>query len=177
MKWLASQLEFEFVAGPVAIQATAEPGRWAGKKKKKSVAPDRECNKVIAQLETKTNMKMIEHFNIQYPTRTHLGKTYQRETCGRQNADVWPGEKILIYGTYTNRHTPATFARTFKIGDEVEYHSFNLTYTGKIEAIGEKTVTVNDDGKKTRLNLADFIDKNWDFDLAVINKRNSEWMD
>jgi hypothetical protein len=177
VKWIAAQLEFEFVAGPVAVQLKAEPGVWAGKRKtRKKLAPDSECNKFIAQRRKRIRV-MIELFDIKYPKRQSRGREWSREVYGRFNADIWPGEKILIYGTYTNRSHPATFARTFKVGDEVEYHSWNLTYTGKLVAICPNTVTVDDGGTKHRMNLADFIDKNWDFDLDKINKRNSEWMD
>jgi len=65
--------------------------------------------------------------------------------------------------------------RRFEVGDEVEYDSFNLSYTGPILAIGKKTVTVETSfrGKK-RLKAEEFGWRNWSFDPGETARRNAE---
>ena len=94
--------------------------------------------------------------------------------------NVIPGKSIQIKGTYPNRvGGPYPYDKTFKIGDPAEYHSYNLKYVGKITNIGPKTVTIvhypdDPSSKKTRLTLAEFAWRNYDFDLDRINRDNSE---
>jgi hypothetical protein len=108
------------------------------------------------------------------------------------NADIIKGESIRIYGisekrhkwdaeTKTNIYYKVAYDRTFKIGDTVEYGSYNFAYTGKITAIGEKTVKI-DDGyegrnrtKMTQLSIEEFIRRNWDLDLKKIAEDNYNW--
>jgi hypothetical protein len=64
---------------------------------------------------------------------------------------------------------------TFRIGDIASYDSYNLVYYGKIVAIGEKTVTIQeDDGRKHMLKLADFALKNINFNLERAQARNHD---
>lgn len=65
--------------------------------------------------------------------------------------------------------------RRFEVGDEVEYDSFNLSYTGPILAIGKKTVTVESTfrGKK-RLKAEEFGWRNWNFNASETARRNAE---
>jgi hypothetical protein len=111
-------------------------------------------------------------------------------TQGTYHAEIQPGRSIRIFGVMTNhgrydpvlRQTvpdPQAFDRTFTMGDEVEYHSYNLIYTGRIVGIGPKTVTIKHyphSDTVTRLDLYSFIDRNWDFDAARIDKHNAEEM-
>jgi hypothetical protein len=93
-------------------------------------------------------------------------------------AEIIPGKSIRIYGVYTNHvKGPQTFDRTFKIGDACERDSFNLSYTGKIVSIG-KCVTVKDDclSKTSRLKVAEFAWRNWDFDGFKTADENAEWL-
>lgn len=86
-------------------------------------------------------------------------------------------------GRYTTTNAaPIVYRKHFVLGGQAVYGGYNLTYTGKIIAIGEKTVTVEaysgtTSARKHRLDLADFSRQNWDYDAAAISKRNSEWMD
>lgn len=122
-------------------------------------------------------MKTIKHKNIQPKTRTHQGRVYEgKNTQGEFNADVDPKIAIRIFGIFINRVAPIHFDQTFRIGDEVEHGSYNLVYTGKIMAIGPKTVTVNDFGKSVRMDLYDFINRNFDFDLEKVRKQNADTM-
>lgn len=103
--------------------------------------------------------------------------------------EIVPGESIRIAGSGTEKYGPLVdgkreiikpdFDRTFKLGDEVEYGSYNLKYTGPIVAIGPKTVTVDCHGtgeRKKRLSLRDFIWRNWDFDAAETAAYNANEM-
>ena len=65
--------------------------------------------------------------------------------------------------------------KRFEVGDEVEYDSFNLSYTGLIMAIGKKTVTVETSFKgNKRLKAEEFGWRNWDFNAAETARRNAE---
>jgi len=65
--------------------------------------------------------------------------------------------------------------RRFEVGDEVEYDSFNLSYTGPILSIGKKTVTVESSFKgKRRLKAEEFGWRNWDFNAGEVARRNAE---
>lgn len=90
---------------------------------------------------------------------------------GDVKADIVPGKSIRIYGT----HRGVYFDKTFEIGDEAEYGSYNLIYTGKIVKIGPKTVTIQAYGRENhRLNLNKFSWRNWDFDAEAIAAQNAE---
>lgn len=102
-------------------------------------------------------------------------------SAGNVTIEIVQGKSIRIRGTYKNHvNGPQAFDRTFSVGDSAERDSFNLTYTGKITAIGAKTVTIKDDcltDRTSRLTLPVFVWRNWDFDAAKSTKRNAEWMD
>lgn len=75
-----------------------------------------------------------------------------------------------------------TIRKTFRVGDTAVVGSYNLTYTGTIRSITEKTVTVVEhEGssmeKVYRMSLARFAGRNWDFDAEETAKRNAAWMD
>ena len=94
-------------------------------------------------------------------------------------AIVMPGHYIRIYGQSWSRREPVDFDKIFNIGDTAEYDSYNLKYTGKILAIGEKTITIerSDTGHgPCRLSIYSFSLKNWDFDAVKIAKNNFETM-
>lgn len=71
-----------------------------------------------------------------------------------------------------------SFDRTFGIGDEIEYDSYNLKYTNPILSITKQSVICHDhsDTKTKRMTLQSFISRNWDFDGAKIAAENSETM-
>lgn len=132
---------------------------------------------------------MIEVKMIQPKERKVFGKVYPGQASGIFNADIQPGKSIRIHGftqTYSriNGHqlNPfpgagcVSFDLTFNIGDQAEYDSFNLIYTGKIVSITAKTVTIEEYGQKHRLDLYTFIRRNYDFNLDKIRKYNAEEM-
>lgn len=70
---------------------------------------------------------------------------------------------------------------TLRVGDEAEYSSYNLSYTGQITKITEKTVTIvaypgSRMARTHRLSLNEFCWRNFDFDAVATAKRNSEEM-
>lgn len=71
--------------------------------------------------------------------------------------------------------------REFQVGEMAEYDSYNLSYYGPIKSITEKTVVIAEryggKPKLHRLKIGQFVGKNYDFDLAQTQKRNSEYMD
>lgn len=129
----------------------------------------------------------IKHRDSRVFGRVHIG-----ETMTGHHAVIEPGKSIRLHGVEpvgsryvrdagTGRMLPNTepmpYSRRFAIGDVAEYHAYNLSYCGTIVAIGEKTVTIEDHGRKHRLELADFARRNRHFDAAETAKRNAEWMD
>ena len=70
---------------------------------------------------------------------------------------------------------------TLAVGDEAEYGSYNLSYTGTITKITEKCVTIvaypnSSMSRPHRLSLNEFCWRNWDFDAVATAKRNNEEM-
>lgn len=70
---------------------------------------------------------------------------------------------------------------TLRVGDEAEYDSYNLSYTGTITKITEKAVTIvaypgSRMARTHRLDLNAFCWRNFDFNAAATAKRNSEEM-
>lgn len=97
------------------------------------------------------------------------------------NVEIEPKKSIRLYGTFNNLTAgPRQYDITFRIGDVAEYDSYNLKYTGRIVSIGEKTVTIEDRHNgcsapsRRRLDLADFANRNWDFDAEKIAAHNRE---
>ncbi len=66
----------------------------------------------------------------------------------------------------------------FKIGDNAEYDSYNLSYYGKIVSITEKTVTIQDRhfDRKYRLKLDTFAWRNYNFNLDKVMADNADTM-
>ena len=95
---------------------------------------------------------------------------------------VVPGDCIKI--SRKNDDDTNTNPKTFKVGDLVEYDSWNLSYIGKITKITPKTVFVDKNGKHDhierveikRMKLYEFAWRNYDFDLAETSARNAETM-
>ncbi len=115
-------------------------------------------------------------------TITHVGLRPRRAAAapyGSYHAEVVPGVSIRIHGT--DGHNAAhqfAFDRTFKVGDVVEYDSYNMSYTGPILAIGPSTVTVKTMHRKNaRMSLYDFCSRNCRLDLDKIAARNAAWTD
>lgn len=72
-------------------------------------------------------------------------------------------------------------ANVFQIGDEAEYDSYNLSYTGEITAITDKTVTIvaykgSNMERVHRLNHYQFCWRNWDFDAEKVAAKNADTM-
>jgi hypothetical protein len=98
---------------------------------------------------------------------------------GVYNAEInMEARTIRIFGTMTNHcKGPQAFDKTFAVGDQAEYDSFNLRYVGTIVRIAAKTITVKhyaNSSTVTQLDVYTFIDRNWDFDAAKIEAENAE---
>jgi hypothetical protein len=115
--------------------------------------------------------------NLPQKSIRRRGVVIPGEPAMGHHAEIVPGVSIRLYGIETNRvGGPAPYDRTFRIGDEVEYHSYNLSYTGKITSITAKGVGVQDKHmrKTARLDLYTFSWRNRDLDLAKIAARNAD---
>lgn len=89
---------------------------------------------------------------------------------------IEPGKSIRLTGFNRNyRKDGFSFDITFKIGDPAEYDSYNLIYIGHIVSIGPKTVTIKPrrETRTRRLDLATFAARNFNFDLARIERENA----
>lgn len=116
---------------------------------------------------------IVEVRNIYPKPYVLYGKLHERKHENNWNADVKKNKQIRIFGEFKEGKK---FDRVFKIGDTVEIGSYNLIYTGEILSISEKTVTIDDSGRKKRMSLYDFINKNYDLDLEKISKHNQNEM-
>lgn len=123
-------------------------------------------------------MKSSARFNTIYTKATK----YREASPTEYEASVVAKKVIIIRkknddGSYTN-------PKIFKIGDMVEYDSYNLRYIGKITAIGAKTITVDKNGKydhidrvdNTRMDLYKFAWRNYNLDLGEIARQNADTM-
>ena len=93
---------------------------------------------------------------------------------------VVPGDCIKI--SKKNDDGTNTDPKVYKVGDMVEYDSWNLSYTGKITKITPKTVFVDKNGKHDhierveikRMKLYEFAWRNYDFDYITKCEENAE---
>ena len=90
------------------------------------------------------------------------------------HADVMPKKSIRLHGFEHNHVKPHAYDITFKVGDVAVYGGMNLTYTGKIASIGEKTVKIAHNDRTTVLKFDDFNFWNNDFNAKKIAKENAE---
>ena len=93
------------------------------------------------------------------------------------NAEIEPGVFIRLFGTrYPGTPNAHAYARTFKLGDLAEHDSYNLSYYGRIVAITEKSISI-EDGRGNRpslrrLDVHAFNWRNWNFDRTQAANRN-----
>ena len=85
---------------------------------------------------------------------------------------------IQIFYTDVNSKAPKR-GRLFRVGDIAEWGSYNISYTGRILAITENTVTISHhesdriQGSKHRLKLYQFCWRNKTFDFAETQAANT----
>lgn len=88
-------------------------------------------------------------------------------------AEIDRNKSIRIFGSRSGRE----YDKTFILGDQAEYDSFNLSYIGKIVGITDKTVTIQErygrTPRKHRLKLYEFNWRNYDFDLERVTHENA----
>lgn len=108
----------------------------------------------------------------------HAGKVHPSEVVPNAYAYIKPGESIMLIGTreLTTGRTP--YVITYTLGEVAEYDSYNMSFYGRILAIGEKTVTISKvEGEgKARLSIEDFSRRNCRFDLDKARARNVDVM-
>lgn len=126
----------------------------------------------IGQIVTRSG-KTVTYRNIADRDHKRGGRVTAGRVTAGQHAAVTPGQSVVLWGVDRNcvsRFRP--YRIEFKIGDTAEYDSYNLSYTGTITAIGEKTITIESNGRTYRLSLFDFNWRNNDFDARAIEARN-----
>lgn len=121
--------------------------------------------------------KLISYPEIREKVRTVRGQTFGGQVVKGASAELLPGQYVRIFGTYYNRHVPKDYDLRFVVGAKAVYDSYNMVYVGTVEAIGEKTIAIRSGAQLKRIDLAEFVELNWNFDEARINKKNAEWMD
>lgn len=88
------------------------------------------------------------------------------------------GDKATIQIFYTDYDQQVKRGRKFSVGDVAEWGSYNISYTGRILAITNNTVTISHhesnrvDGQKHRLKLHQFCWRNKTFDFAATQESN-----
>lgn len=89
--------------------------------------------------------------------------------------DVNPGKSIQIF---REKNGVITECKSFQVGDQAEYDSYNLSYYGEILAITDNTVTIAHSygGKKHRLDLNTFCWRNYNWVWAQTQAENHKTM-
>lgn len=129
----------------------------------------------------------LENNVVQFPTKEVKAKAKKESKDvmvewenSRESVvvEIEPKKSIRIAGEDRNCREPRQFAKTFKIGDQAIYDSYNLYYFGTIVGIGPKTVTINSgcSDRMKRLNIQQFVSRN-SCDFEARKKHNAEWMD
>jgi len=124
--------------------------------------------------------KVITHSPIMTKGSKRFGTVYPPSESDYNATITNPGkaDATITIQKVTGHHAPTTPV-TFAVGDTVEYDSYNLSYTGTIEKIGPKTVSIRKyktSTKLIRMNLDTFAWRNFDLDLAKIAEKNAETM-
>jgi hypothetical protein len=131
----------------------------------------------------KSGKKTTVIYNAQHVTPRYKGGNLLNAVV------VTPGESVRVVSACDryipgegnkSYHVRVVESKEFKVGDQAEYDSYNLSYFGPIHSITAKTVTIGDKygrSSKRRLSIGSFASKNHDFDLAKARKRNAEHMD
>ena len=107
----------------------------------------------------------------------HLGREVPAQRVSNAFALVTKGESIRLVGV-AYKSAEDGYDVTYRIGDQAEYDSFNLSYYGTITSITDKVVTISKpyDRGVARLVLSKFSSRNWNFNVHAIAARNSETM-
>lgn len=112
--------------------------------------------------------------------RHQRGQAYGGQSCGlKATIGKRDGVKFIrLFGNYKSwgegEGTPVD--RTFKIGDTVEYDSYNLSYMGTITNITDKRVTVKPkySGGSKSMDLHSFTWRNYKFDVEKAIEENHQ---
>ena len=105
-----------------------------------------------------------------------------RDAIGKKKVDKKGIEYIKAY--YGLLKKPLPNKLPIPSADVVEYDSWNLTYTGRIHKLGPKTISVDENGsydhisevRIKRMNLYEFVWRNYNFDVAEAARSNHETM-
>lgn len=102
---------------------------------------------------------------------------HEIEWASNKNFRVWvyPGDRIEVH-THALPGGDLKDVKVFRLGDEAEYDSYNLRYTGLVKSITAKNVIVEPRyGRSTkRLDFRNFAWRNHDFDSAQVARQNYE---
>jgi len=113
-----------------------------------------------------------DKFEIRSKDRKHRGQVYAGQPTGMFAEISKDRQQIRLSGAYWSK----TVDITFKVGDMVEYDSYNLRYLGTIQSITEKRVLVKPrygSGNKS-MDLNGFAWRNHNFNLEQAHAENAE---
>ena len=111
--------------------------------------------------------------SVMTKARVHFGTEYPAQETEYQ-VEIMPNKSISVFKN-------GELCNTFALGDEAEYDSYNLSYTGEITKITAKQVTIvaykgTGCEKTKRLDLYTFCWRNYDFDAAETAAKNFDTM-
>lgn len=108
---------------------------------------------------------------------TNVKSTYEQDVMNVEKVDG----RLHIWGTMGKWHLePVDFDRWFDVGDFAEFDSYNTSLFGRIVGFTEKTVTVDTHGLRqgnARLKMAQFIWRNYDFDVEQAHAEKLAYFD
>jgi hypothetical protein len=113
---------------------------------------------------------MTQKIEIRSKDRKRFGQSYPGQPSG-MFAEV-NGQSIRLTGSYNGK--PVNIE--FKVGDTVEYDSYNLRYLGVIEKITDKRVTVQPryGARRKSMDLYSFAWRNYNFKLEDALEENAQ---
>jgi len=152
--------------------------------KDKVVAGDEDAARVLADA--------LEEAGGSLALRSHCATlVFVGESCRTEFALVSPELGAIRLFGFAQRWNPETrayatkaYSKSFAVGDDAEFDSYKLSYTGPIRSISVKRVVIETGRGTTRtgkpraksLTLREFNSRNWDHDAERVATENAERM-
>jgi|TARA_Y100000310_G_scaffold44394_1_gene41425 hypothetical protein len=136
--------------------------------------------KLLAGLKGKTSTR----YGNKYEPKAEMVERSDGKEYFAFNAQISKDKKLIrLFGfNRYNSESDNGYSNEFQVGDTAEYDSYNLSYTGEITKITEKTVTImaypdSPTMKRAhRLDIHQFAWRNYDFNREETARKNSEMM-
>lgn len=185
MEWAARQMDwYETIRENVGNVFHMRCPACEEKNVQLAVITQRMCDELSCNILRETREvdgKKVKVVHVRSVTR-HQPDGWNGESFNDLNAhaEIVKNQYIRLYVTHPDDDSVILIERTYRLGDQAEYDSYNLSYYGPIVAIGEKTVTISEpyhgSKRRFRLSLEKFFGRNIRFDVIRASARNHDAM-